>query len=111
MKWKYVSKRILIAVPVFVGITILAYLISSLAPGSPLDAFLADPRISPLELERRKIELGLDQNVFVQYWNWFVQLLHGNMGYSFSSNKLPVAQLIRERLSHTLLLSVTSLLL
>ena len=42
MKWKYILKRILIAIPTFFGITILAYFILNMAPGSPLDALLAD---------------------------------------------------------------------
>ena len=52
LKGKYIAKRILIAIPTFFGITLLAYLIMSMAPGSPLDALLADPRITPEELER-----------------------------------------------------------
>lgn len=50
MKWKYILKRILIAIPTFFGITILAYFILNMAPGSPLDALLADPGITPAEL-------------------------------------------------------------
>ena len=57
------------AIPTFLGITLLTYLILSLA-GSPLDAFLADPRISPAELERKRVSLGLDQPIFVQYFVW-----------------------------------------
>ena len=61
MKWKYIAKRLLIAIPTFLGITVLAYFILNLAPGSPLDALLADPKISPAELERKRIALGLDK--------------------------------------------------
>ncbi len=110
MKSKYFIKRLLIAIPTFIGITILAYLISSLAPGSPLDALLADPRISAAEIERRRQELGLDQNVLVQYWNWLKSLLHGDLGYSFSASRQSVNQMISERLSATLLLSGSALL-
>lgn len=111
MKWQYIIKRLLLAVPTFFGITIIVYTLSLLAPGSPLDAFLADPRITPLELERKRAELGLDQNILVQYWNWLTQLLKGNLGYSIGSSQLPVSTLIKQRLSYTLLLSVSSLLL
>ena len=64
MKWKYILKRILIAIPTFFGITILAYFILNMAPGSPLDALLADPGITPAELERKRVALGLDHSVF-----------------------------------------------
>ncbi len=57
MKWKYILKRILIAIPTFFGITILAYFILNMAPGSPLDALLADPGITPAELERKRVAL------------------------------------------------------
>ena len=67
MKWKYILKRILIAIPTFFGITILAYFILNMAPGSPLDALLADPGITPAELERKRVALGLDQPVIIQH--------------------------------------------
>jgi peptide/nickel transport system permease protein len=105
MKFNYILKRILIAIPTFLGITLLSYVLSSLAPGSPLDALLADPKITTAELARRQVELGLDKSVLVQYFSWLKQLLQGNLGYSFSSNRLPVAQLIAARLKPTLLLA------
>ena len=74
MKWKYILKRILIAIPTFFGITILAYFILNMAPGSPLDALLADPGITPAELERKRVALGLDQPVIIQYFTWLKQL-------------------------------------
>lgn len=59
----------------FFGITILAYFILNMAPGSPLDALLADPGITPAELERKRVALGLDQPVIIQYFTWLKQLL------------------------------------
>src|SRR5699024_4222819 len=100
MKWKYVLKRLLMAIPTFLGITILAYFILNLAPGSPLDAMLADPGITPDELERRRVALGLDQPVIVQYLSWLGQLFQGNMGFSYSTQR-PVADMILERLPAT----------
>lgn len=111
MKFQFILKRLFIAIPTFLGITLLCYLLSSLAPGNPLDALLADPRITATELARRRAELGLDQSVFVQYFSWLKQLMQGNLGYSFGANRLPVAQLIGERLRPTLLLAGSSLTL
>ena len=87
MRLKYILKRILIAIPTFFGITILAYFILNLAPGSPLDALLADPGITPAELERKRVALGLDQPVIVQYFTWLKQLLTGNLGFSYSTQR------------------------
>ena len=110
MRLKYILKRILIAIPTFFGITILAYFILNLAPGSPLDALLADPGITPAELERKRVALGLDQPVIVQYFTWLKQLLTGNLGFSYSTQR-PVATMILERLPATAILAASSILL
>ena len=110
MKWTYIVKRILIAIPTFIGIAILAYTVASMAPGSPLDALLADPNISVDEIERRRLALGLDQPVIIQYWNWLKAFLQGDLGFSYSSKK-PVTELISTRIGPTLLLSGCSLML
>ncbi len=110
MNIKYILKRLLVAVPVFFGIMLLVYIISSLAPGSPLDALLADPKVNAAELEKRRLELGLDQPVIVQYFTWFKEFLNGNLGYSYSTHRL-VSDMIRERVGITAILAGTSILL
>lgn len=109
MKGKYITKRLLIAIPTFLGITLLAYLILSMAPGSPLDALLADPKITPAELERRRQQLGLDQPVIIQYFYWLKSFLMGDLGFSYSSHR-PVMTMISERLPITALLAGSSLI-
>lgn len=108
MRTKYIIKRLLFAVPTFLGITVLCYLMLSLAPGTPLDAMLADPGITPAELERKRVALGLDQPVAVQYLNWLKLLLRGDFGYSYSTQR-PVAAMILERLPATAALSGAAL--
>lgn len=110
MKWKYIVKRLLMAIPTFLGITVLAYFILNLAPGTPLDAMLADPGITPAELERKRISLGLNQPVYIQYFNWLKMLLQGDMGFSYSTQR-PVAAMIIERLPATASLAGTSIVL
>lgn len=104
---KYVAKRLFIAIPTFIGITILVYLLSSLAEGSPLDMLLSNPYITAEEIARKRVEYGLDKNVFVQYFNWLKQLFQGNLGYSYRTN-LPVLGMILERLGPTLLLTFSA---
>jgi len=110
MKYKYITKRFLIAVPTFFGITALVYIIASLAPGNPLDALLADPNITVEEIARRREALGLDQAVIIQYLNWLKALLKGDLGFSISSKK-PVVELILSRLGPTAMLAASSILL
>jgi peptide/nickel transport system permease protein len=102
---KYIIKRILIAIPVLFGITIIDFLIMNLV-GSPLE-MLQGARVSQEALEVKKIALGLNEPIYVQYWIWLKQLLHGNLGYSIKSYQ-PVSQMIRNYIGPTLLLMATS---
>lgn len=104
---KYILKRILIAIPVLIGITIIDYAIMCLA-GSPLE-MLQGPRISETAVEAKKIALGLDKPIYEQYFVWLGQLLHGNLGYSMKSYQA-VSLMIKEHLGPTLLLMGVSLL-
>lgn len=105
---KYILRRIAIAIPVLIGITVIDFLIMSLA-GSPLE-MLQGPRMSQSAIEARQIQLGLDQPFFVQYGVWLRQLLRGNLGFSIKSYQ-PVAGMIASHIGPTLLLMGTSLLL
>lgn len=104
---KYILKRILIAIPVLIGITIIDYAIMCMA-GSPLE-MLQGPRVSEAAVEAKKIALGLDKPFYIQYFVWLGQLLHGNMGYSIKSYQ-PVSEMISSHLGPTLLLMGVSLL-
>ena len=104
---KYILKRILIAIPVLIGITIIDYAIMCLA-GSPLE-MLKGPRVSEAAVEAKKIALGLDKPFYIQYFVWLGQLLHGNLGYSVKSYQ-PVSEMIKSHLGPTLLLMGVSLI-
>ncbi len=104
---KYIIKRLLIAIPVLIGITIIDYAIMSLA-GSPLE-MMVGPKTSQAALEAKAIALGLDQPFYIQYWVWLKQLFQGNLGYSIKSYQ-PVSQIIGEHIAPTLLLMGTSLI-
>ena len=104
---KYIIKRILIAIPVLIGITIIDYAIMCMA-GSPLE-MLQGPRVSEAAVEAKKIALGLDKPFYIQYFVWLSQLLHGNMGYSMKSYQ-PVSEMIGSPLGPTLLLMGVSLI-
>ena len=81
--FKYILKRILIMIPVLIGITIVDYAIMNLA-GSPL-SMLAGPRVSEASIAVKQAKLGLDKPVIVQYFMWVKELLHGNLGYSIQN--------------------------
>lgn len=103
---KYTRKRLLQAIPVIFGITILTFFIMKLAPGGPLTGMIS-PRTSAESLQRAREALGLNDPIIVQYWNWLKELVQGNFGYS-TYNGQPVLAQILERLPATLLLTVTA---
>lgn len=104
---KYILKRILIAIPVLMGITVIDYVIMCLA-GSPLE-MLQGPRVSEAAIEAKEIAMGLDKPVVIQYFIWLGQLLQGNLGYSMKSFQ-SVGSMIAEHLGPTLLLMGVSML-
>ena len=105
--FKYVMRRILIAIPVLFGVTIINFIIMKMAPGNPVD-MLISPQIPPEALEAKRAELGLNAPAYVQYWNWLKLMLQGDLGYSMVTYE-PVGRMIMSRLGPTLLLMGTSL--
>ncbi len=105
----YVIRRLLLAIPILLGITLIDFTLVNLAPGDPITAMI-DPA-APLnvgELEALKESLGLDQPFFVRYFLWLKEVASGNMGYSYVHN-VPVLERIQNRLGPTLLLTISAL--
>lgn len=103
---KYIIKRLLIAIPTLIGITLIDYAIMCFA-GSPLE-MLQGARISQEAVAAKEAALGLDKPFYVQYFIWLGQVLKGNLGVSIKTYQ-PVSQMIMERLGPTLLLMGVSL--
>ncbi len=106
---RYLARRLLIIFPILLGITILSYLILSLTPGDPVQ-MLINPSMSQADVEIKRHALGLDQPVYLRYVKWLNELMHGNLGYSFSSG-VPVAHRLGERIIPTLTLTLSALVL
>lgn len=104
---KYIVRRLIISIPVLLGVTVVAYFIMTLAPGDAVD-MLVNPGLTAENVALQKKELGLDQPVYVQYAKWFNGLLHGNLGYSFGDRR-PVSTRIAERFGATLTLALFAL--
>lgn len=105
---RYILRKLLLALPVLLGITIIDFALMSLA-GSPID-MMTGPRMSQEAIALRAAEWGLDQPVWKQYLGWLGELLRGNLGYSYESYE-PVTQIIASRIGPTLLLMGSSLVL
>lgn len=104
---RYILKRLMIAVPVLFMVSIFSFIIINLAPGNPVDLYVA-PDATAEQIEATKTALGLDQPLPVQYIKWITNLLQGNLGFSYSTRQ-PVAAILFSRVSPTLQLMGISL--
>jgi len=107
----FALRRIVLSIPLLIGITFISYLVIGLAPGGPLD-FLTpeDPNASPEVRERLIKEFGLDQPVYIQYWQWLKRVARLDFGRTFLPDGKPVLTKIGERLPITLLLNAIEML-
>ncbi|WP_127585422.1 ABC transporter permease [Paenibacillus koleovorans] len=106
----YALRRLLNAIPILIGITIISFAIIHLAPGSPLSQFLEDPRITAVDKANLIHAYGLDKPLYTQYWLWVTGMLQGDFGTSFQKSA-PVLELIVEFMPNTLLLTISSFIL
>ena len=77
---RYILKRLLVSIVVFISITFLVFVMSNLAPGGPLDLLAADANLSNEAYEQLKISLGLDKPIVVRYGLWLIDFFHGDLG-------------------------------
>jgi peptide/nickel transport system permease protein len=110
--WTYIAKRLLLMAPLLVGITLVSFLVIHLAPGTPVELQTTmNPKVS-LEAQKRLRELyGLDKPLLTQYWDWLKRMAFLDFGRSFSPDRRPVWDKIRERLGVTISLNLLSLLI
>jgi peptide/nickel transport system permease protein len=105
----YLIRRLLMTLPILLGVSVLSFGIMYLSPGKPA-VLNMDPSVS-VEARARQLEaLGLNDPVHVQYTRWLVRTLKGDFGVSYIRQR-PVGQMIWERLGNTMILMGTSLLL
>jgi peptide/nickel transport system permease protein len=98
---KYVIRRVLIAVPALLGISLVLFTVLALAPGDPFEELVTNPNVPPEVTARLRAQLGLDDPVLVRYVRWLGAMLRGEWGFSFAS-RMDVDRLILQRLPTTL---------
>lgn len=110
---QYILRRLLVTIPVFIGITFAVYLAINLAPGDPINTMIPFEQLAeatPEEIAQIRHALGLDQPLLIRYTKWLGQLVQGNLGRSFKQ-KAPVLDLLQDRVVNTLKLSAAALLI
>lgn len=103
---RYITRRILEAIPVFFLVIIINFSLIHLAPGDPT-IYLAGENANPEYIESLRRVYGLDEPLHEQLLRYISKVLQGDFGYSFAFNR-PVLQIIGERLPATLLLVITA---
>ncbi len=105
----YIVKRLIAAIPVLLGLSIIVFLIMAMIPGDPATAILGS-YATPENVEKLNRDLGLDTPPPQQYLIWIGNVLQGDFGRSYALNR-PVLDEVLERFSATLILAGTSLIL
>ena len=106
---KYIAKRLVLLIPVLIGVTFFVFTILSLAPYDPVTVILGDGATEEA-IESMREDLGLDDPLLVRYVNYIWDLLHGDFGKSYKT-RLPVAEQILTRFPNTILLASCSMVI
>src|SRR6202035_4794436 len=93
---RYLLRRLLIAVPSLIGISIVLYTVLALAPGDPFGELATNPNVPPEVAAALRTKFGLDDPVWLRYLHWLVAMLHGDWGFSFV-RRMDVDRLIPPR--------------
>jgi peptide/nickel transport system permease protein len=107
---QYLLRRLLIAIPSLLGISVVLFTVLALAPGDPFEELATNPAIPPEVRAALRTSLGLDDPIYLRYVHWLGAMLRGDWGYSFAS-RIPVDELILQRLPTTLVIIGTSQIL
>lgn len=106
--WKFSVRRIFIMIPQLILLSILIFIMAKMMPGDALSGMI-DPNIDPATIEAQREKLGLNNPWHIQYMDWLKGLFQGDLGRSFRF-KMPVTELIGQRLLNTFWLSVATLI-
>ncbi len=107
--WLYVIRRILLAAPIAIGVTVICFALIYLAPGDPIQSLLP-PEATQADVAYLKQVYGFDKPLPVQYLKWVSRATVGDFGTSIQTNR-PVLGEVRRALSHTLIISIGAALL
>lgn len=107
---RFALHRLLESLPLFLLLSLLMFALFDLIPGDYLTEMELNPSVPPERVAELRLQYGLNEPFYVQYFRWLVGVFQGEFGYSFSQQRAAL-DLIRERLFNTLVLTFCSLLL
>nr|WP_260170793.1 ABC transporter permease [Roseococcus suduntuyensis] len=103
-------RRLMIAIPSLLGISVILFTVLALAPGDPFEELATNPAIPPEVRLQLRASLGMDDPIYIRYFRWLFAMLQGEWGFSFVS-RINVDQLILQRLPTTLIVIGSSQIL
>ena len=106
---KYIFRRLLMMIPVLLGVTFIVYFILSMTPGDPASIILGDGATES-SIEAMREQLGLNQPIFIRYFKFLFNALKGDLGFSYR-NHLAVLPMVLERFPATMILALASIAL
>ena len=110
MNRQYIIRRLLIAIPSLLGISVILFGVLAMAPGDPFEELATNPAIPPEVRQALRAKFGLDDPVWQRYLHWLSAMVQGDWGFSFQS-RMDVDKLILQRLPVTLIVIGASQLL
>ncbi|MEN3280296.1 MAG: peptide/nickel transport system permease protein [Solirubrobacteraceae bacterium] len=105
---RLIARRVLLSVPLVFVVSALTFVLQSLTPGDAARTILGTD-YAPDRYRQLKTQLGLDQSVYEQYWDWLRRVFHGSLGESLFSGQ-PVTSALHERIGTTLSLIIGTLI-
>lgn len=105
----FVARRLLHAIPILLGVSVLVFGLVQMIPGNPLDLMLP-PEAPPELIAQMKAAYGFDRPLYVQYFAWLGRILQGDLGYSIFTGA-PVAQELLSALGNTFVLAIPAAIL
>jgi peptide/nickel transport system permease protein len=97
----YILRRLLVAIPSLLGISVVLFTVLALAPGDPFEELATNPNVPPEVRAALRLKFGLDDPVWIRYVRWLSAMLQGDWGFSFVS-RVNVDTLIMQRVWTTL---------
>ncbi len=107
---KYIIRRVLVCIPILLGLTVIVFSMMHLIPGDPAQVILAQSGARPEVVERLREQLGLNLPLHVQYLRFLDNLAHGNLGNSLFTHR-PVTEIIAQNLPSTMELALSAMCL
>ena len=107
--WMYALRRLILTIPILLGVTVICFALVQLAPGDPVQS-LVRPDATPEQIQTLRAFYGLDQPVYIQYFMWLIRVIGGNFGTSISTN-LPVLTEVLRAFSNTIVVALISVVL